>query len=41
MSGVALALTVLAVVLGVTAVLGLLGVLIDRGAAGHELGEDR
>ena len=41
MTGLALALTVLAVVLGVTVLAGLVGVAIDRSAAGHDLGEDR
>ena len=35
-----LALTVFAIVLGITAVLGVLGYLIDRTAAKHELGEN-
>ena len=36
-----LALTVLAIVLGVTAVLGIVGYLIDRSAESHERTEGR
>jgi len=36
-----LALTVFAVVLGVTALLAFAGYLIDRSAVGHERSEDR
>lgn len=39
MTGVYLATFVLAVVLGVTVVLALLGIAIDRMARGHDLGE--
>jgi len=39
MTGVYLAVVVLAVVLGVTVALALLGIAIDRGGRGHDLGE--
>ncbi len=39
MTGVYLAAVVLTVVLAVTVVLALLGIAIDRGTKGHDLGE--